>query len=71
MVITKTFSNREDIRKLRDLALSVPEAVTLRSPNGAVSMNAKSPMGIYALDFSQPVEIVTDSAELIEEVERW
>ena len=71
MVITKTFSRREDIRKLRDLALSVPEAVTLRSPNGEVSMNAKSPMGIYALDFSQPVEIVTDSEELIREVERW
>ncbi len=71
MVITKTFSKREDIRKLRDLALSVPEAVTVRSLNGSVSMNAKSPMGIYALDFSQPVEIVTDSAALIEEVERW
>ncbi|HIY21296.1 MAG TPA: hypothetical protein H9841_05270 [Candidatus Flavonifractor merdigallinarum] len=71
MVITKTFSKREDILKLRDLALSVPEAVTVRSTNGAVSMNAKSPMGIYALDFSQPVEIVTDSAELVREVERW
>ena len=71
MVITKTFSKREDILKLRDLALSVPEAVTVRSLNGSVSMNAKSPMGIYALDFSQPVEIVTDSVELVREVERW
>ena len=71
MVITKTFSKREDILKLRDLALSVPEAVTVRSLNGSVSMNAKSPMGIYALDFTQPVEIVTDSEKLIREVERW
>lgn len=71
MVITKMFSRREDILRLRDLALSVPEAVTVRSPNGSVSMNAKSPMGIYALDFSQPVEIVTDSEKLIREVERW
>ncbi|OUN04205.1 hypothetical protein B5G43_14585 [Flavonifractor sp. An92] len=71
MVITKTFSKREDILKLRDLALSVPEAVTVRSLNGSVSMNAKSPMGIYALDFTQPVEIVTDSDKLVQEIERW
>ena len=71
MVITKTFSKREDILKLRDLALSVPEAVTVRSLNGSVSMNAKSPMGIYALDFTQPVEIVTDSDKLVHEIERW
>ena len=71
MVITKTFSKREDILKLRDLALSVPEAVTVRSLNGSVSMNAKSPMGIYALDFTQPVEIVTDSDKLVPEIERW
>ena len=71
MVITKTFSKREDILKLRDLALSVPEAVTVRSLNGSVSMNAKSPMGSYALDFTQPVEIVTDSDKLVQEIERW
>ena len=71
MVITKTFSKREDILRLRDLALSVPEPVTVRSLDGQVSMNAKSPMGIYALDFSQPVQIVTDSPVLAQEVERW
>ena len=41
MVITKTFSKREDILKLRDLALSVPEAVTVRSLNGSVIYAAK------------------------------
>ena len=71
MVITKTFSKREDILRLRDLALSVPEPVTVRSLDGQVSMNAKSPMGIYALDFSQPVQIVTDSPVLAQKVEQW
>ena len=71
MVITKTFSKREDILRLRDLALSVPEPVTVRSLDGQVSMNAKSPMGIYELDFSQPVQIVTDSPVLAQEVEQW
>ena len=57
MVITMTFSSREEIQRLRELALSVSEAVTIRSLDGEIALNAKSPMGIYALDFSQPVEL--------------
>ena len=71
MVITKTFSTTEDIQRLRDLALTVPEEVIIRSLDGEISLNVKSPMGIYALDFSRPVEIVTDSAALLQEMERW
>ncbi|NCE65949.1 hypothetical protein D1159_15520 [Pseudoflavonifractor sp. 524-17] len=71
MVITKTFSSREEIQRLRELAISVPESVLIRSLDGEISLNVKSPMGIYALDFSQPVEIHTDSAALVSELERW
>ena len=54
MVITKTFSSGEEILRLRELALSVPEAVLIRSQDGReISLNVKSPMGIYALDFSR------------------
>ena len=34
MVITMTFSSREEIQRLRELALSVSEAVTIRSLDG-------------------------------------
>lgn len=61
MVVRKTFASREAVHKLRELALSVPEPVTIRSLDGEVSLNAKSPMGIFALDFSEPVEIECDS----------
>ena len=71
MVITMTFSSREEIQRLRELALSVSVAVTIRSLDGEIALNAKSPMGIYALDFSQPVEIVTDSQWLQEQLEHW
>ncbi len=71
MVITKTFSSGEEILRRRELALSVPEAVLIRSQDGEISLNVKSPMGIYALDFSQPVEIVTDSQWLQEQLEHW
>lgn len=71
MVITKTFSKKEDIQRLRELALRVPETVIIRSLDGETSLNAKSPMGIFALDFSQPVQIVSDSTLLFEELERW
>ncbi len=71
MVITKTFSSGEEILRLRELALYVPDAVLIRSQDGEISLNVKSTMGIYALDFSQPVEIVTDSQWLQEQMARW
>ena len=37
MVITKTFSSGEEILRLRELALSVPEAVLIRSQDGEIS----------------------------------
>lgn len=71
MTFILTISSQEDVQRLRALALSVPEAVTIRSRNGEIALNAKSPMGIYAVDFSQPVEIVSDSQVLMDALRSW
>lgn len=71
MTVTLTISSQEDVKKLRELALSVPETVTVRSMNGSIALNAKSPMGIYAMDFSQPVQVISDSQVLIDALRNW
>ncbi|MFQ9599232.1 MAG: hypothetical protein ACLRZ3_06265 [Flavonifractor plautii] len=41
------------------------------APDGAIAIDAKSSMGLFALDFSQPVEILTDSPAVLAELECW
>lgn len=53
------------------LAYSVPDEVQVRSLDGAIAIDAKSSMGLFALDFSQPVEILTDSPAVLAELECW
>ena len=38
---------------------------------GEIALNAKSPMGIYAMDFSQPVQVISDSQALMEALRNW
>ena len=71
MVITKQFSSRDDVHRLQDLANTMSAEVFIRSLDGGITLNVKSPMGIYALDFTEPVEIVTESAALIQEIVNW
>lgn len=71
MVLTKRIPSVEALQRLHRLAWSVPEEVVVRSPDGTVSADAKSPMGLFTLDYSEPVEIETDSPAVLEEVERW
>ncbi len=66
MVITKKVPSAWALHRLHQLSFSVPEEVQVR----AVA-DAKSPLGLYVLDFSRPVEIVTDSPAVLEELEAW
>ena len=45
--------------------------VQVRAVDGSMVADAKSPLGLYVLDFSRPVEIVTDSPAVLEELEAW
>ena len=61
MVVQKKVPSVEALERLHRLAYSVPDEVQVRSLDGAIAIDAKSSMGLFALDFSQPVEILTDS----------
>ena len=63
------FDNVVDAQKFVGICNDMNFKVELLS--GAYVIDAKSIMGIFSLDFSQPVEIVTDSQWLQEQLEHW
>ena len=71
MTYVLNITSQEDVQKLRRLALSVSESVMIRSMGGEIALNAKSPMGIYAMDFSQPVQIISESQTLMDALRNW
>ena len=66
MVVQKKVPSVEALERLHRLAYSVPDEVQVRSLDGAIAIDAKSSMGLFALDFSQPVEILTDSPAVLD-----
>lgn len=71
MVVTKKVASISALKRLNQLAYSVPEEVTISSLDGRVSTDAKSPMGLFTLDYSAPVQITTDAPEILLELARW
>ena len=71
MVVQKKVPSVEALERLHRLAYSVPDEVQVRSLDGAIAIDAKSSMDLFALDFSQPVEILTDSPAVLAELECW
>ena len=59
MVVQKKVPSVEALERLHRLAYSVPDEVQVRSLDGAIAIDAKSSMGLFALDFSQPVSSPT------------
>ena len=69
MTVVRKFRSAEELRCLRRMACSVPEEVLLREVEGDVLADAKSLIGLFALDYSRPVCIVTDSQDLLSQLE--
>ena len=69
MTVVRKFRSAEELRCLRRMACSVHEEVMLRETEGDVLADAKSLIGLFALDYSRPVCIVTDSQELLSQLD--
>ncbi len=71
MVVTTKVPSAEALHRLHQLAFSVPEEVLVRAVDGSVCTDAKSPMGLFTLDYSVPVEIVTSAPSVLAELATW
>ena len=63
MVTKKRFDNIYQLQQLQNLAVQSPEDVGLHSEDGSVIIDAKSFIGLFALDFTKPVLVVCESVE--------
>ena len=61
MVIPMQFNSLEELYRLQKLASKVDEAVYVHSPDNSIMVDARSFIGLFTLDFTQPVNVVTDS----------
>lgn len=69
MVIETKFNSLGEITELQHMAASVNEHVFIRAPQSNIMVDAKSFLGLFTLDFSQPVEVVTDSVYVLRQLE--
>ncbi len=60
MVTKKQFHGIEELQRIQYLATQCEEDVGLHSEDGSVIVDAKSFIGLFALDFSKPVLVVTE-----------
>lgn len=60
MVTVKRFRNIEELQKIRALANRTREGVGLHNEDSTIVVDAKSCVGLLALDFTQPVLVVSE-----------
>lgn len=70
MITKKRIYNITELQKLQSLATKCREDVILTSEDGSVTVDAKSFIGLFALDFTKPVLVVSESAEYHQSIAR-
>ena len=70
MITKKRFHNIEELQKLQALANRCPDEVGLHSEDGCVIVDAKSFIGLFALDFTKPVLVVSENMEFHKRIAR-
>ena len=63
MITKKHFHTIQELQEVQYLATKCPCDVGLHSEDDKVIIDAKSYIGIYALDFSKPVLVVSDDEQ--------
>lgn len=70
MIFETRFSSVAELQALQRLACEVVDDVFIHSKDGKVRVDAKSFIGLFTLDFSQPVDIVTESQYVIDKLSK-
>ncbi|WP_297717055.1 hypothetical protein [Intestinimonas sp.] len=61
MIVPIQIDSIEELYRLQQLACKADEPVYVHSPDGAIMVDARSSLGLFTLDFTKPVNLVTDS----------
>ncbi len=61
MMIEMQFNSIAQLQRLQEIASSCDDEIFLHYLDDSVRVDAKSFIGLFTLDFTQPVKVVTDS----------
>lgn len=64
MISTKKFKSISEIQALQKAACDVQDDVYIHSTDGKIMVDAKSFIGLFSIDFSQEVNIVTENEHI-------
>ena len=60
----------EDLRQFMYLAMQSVEDIGVHTVEGKIA-DAKSILGLMALDYNQPVRVVTEDPHFLKQIDRW
>lgn len=70
-MITKIkLSSAEDLRQFMNIAWNCGSDVGVHAPDGKIA-DAKSILGLIALDYSEPVLVVTEDESFPRKINKW
>lgn len=68
MVSKKRIRYINELQDIQRLAVACPSDVGLHSEDGSMIVDAKSYIGMYALDFTQPILVVSEDEDFHEQI---
>ena len=60
----------EDLKTFMNMAWNCEDDVGVHTTDGKIA-DAKSVLGLMALDYSKPVQVVTENSKFIESLAKW
>ena len=69
MIEKKKFHTIEELQRLQYFATKCSCDVGLHSLDGSIIVDAKSYIGIYALNFKEPILVVSETSEFFDMIE--
>lgn len=69
MTMKLKFESLTEVEYLQKLANAADQPVYLLSEDGSLKVDARTFLGLFCLDFSKPVQVVTDSLYVIRRLE--
>lgn len=69
MTMNMKFESLTEVENLQRLANTADQPVYLVSGDGSLKVDARTFLGLFSVDFSKPVKVVTDSLYVIRRLE--
>ncbi len=70
MTVKIKLTTAEDLREFMNLAWTCEDDIGVHAPDGAIA-DAKSILGLIALDYTNPVLVVTENEKFTKKLTQW